>query len=97
MHLKNTFPETSGNQPTSLVVRDALISRGARAAFLSILSLPNRNFGADFDGGDGGDGDRDNSKGRDGDASDEGEGGKNRSGAWRKQQWQQKMQGAVDR
>ena len=103
---KITCPETSGNQPTSLLVRAALRSRGARTHFFfSNLTLPYRNFGVNFDGGDGGDngnddGKDDNEDGRDGNASDEGDGRENGSGArrrrrWRRRQWWQKMQGAV--
>ena len=54
-------------------------------AFFSNLTLPDRNFGADFDGGEGGnDGNSNDDKdnGRDSDASDEGDGKKNGSGAW---------------
>ena len=55
-------------------------------------TLPDRNFGVDFDGGDSGDNDDD---GRDGDASDEGDGGENGIGGWHQQQWRKNMQGAV--
>ena len=55
-----------------------------RSLFFSNLTLPDRDFGVDFDGGGGGDDNNDD--GRDGDASDEGDGIENGNGArhrWR--------------
>ena len=91
---KITCPETSGNQPSSLVVLDALRLLGARF-FKSNSTLSDPNFCVNFDGGDGGDGVNGNADRRNGDASDKGDGEKNGSGEWRRQQWRQKMRGAV--
>ena len=84
---KITCPETSGNQLTL----DRVV-----LAFFSNLTLPNCDFGVDFDGNGGGKDDNNNNEyGRDIDASDEGDGGKNGSRAWQRRRWRQKMQGSV--